>query len=44
MFKEVISDITPKSFTQTLYQGATGGELKLLMTIRAIKVTTATTR
>ena len=43
-FKEVFSDITPKSFTQMLYQGATGGELKLLMTIRATKVTTGKTR
>ena len=36
-FKEVLSDITPASFTQTLYQGEAGGELKRLMTIKATK-------
>jgi hypothetical protein len=40
-FREVVSDITPTSFTQTLYQGEAGGELKRLMTIRATKVTNA---
>ena len=44
MFREVVSEITPNSFTQTLYQGAADGELKLLMTIRATKVTTAKER
>jgi hypothetical protein len=38
-FKEVISDMTAASFTQTLYAGESGGELKRLMTIRATKVT-----
>ena len=28
-FKEVVSEITPNSFTQTLYQGPAGGELKV---------------
>jgi len=37
-FREVVSDITPTSFTQTLYQGESGGELKRMMTIRATKV------
>lgn len=37
-FKEVVSDITPSSFTQTLYQGESGGELSRLMTIRAARV------
>jgi hypothetical protein len=40
-FREVVSDITPTSFTQTLYQGEAGGELKRLTTIRATKVTNA---
>ena len=43
-FKEVISDIAPDSFTQTLYQGVAGGELKRLMTIRATKVKTVKER
>jgi ketosteroid isomerase-like protein len=38
MFKEVVSDITPNSFTQTLSQGESGDELKRLMTIHATKV------
>jgi hypothetical protein len=36
-FKEVFSEISPKSFTQTLYQGESGGELKRVMLIKAIK-------
>jgi len=36
-FKEVISEITPTSFTQTLYQGEAGKELKRLLTIHATK-------
>jgi len=36
-FKEVFSEITPTSFTQTLYQGETGKELKRLLTIHATK-------
>jgi hypothetical protein len=38
-FKEVLSDITPASFTQTLYQGESGAELKRFMTIKATKLT-----
>jgi hypothetical protein len=34
-FKEVVSEISPKSFTQTLYQGESGGELKRVMLIKA---------
>jgi hypothetical protein len=37
MFKEVFSDITPTSFTQTLYQGEAGKELKRLVTIQATR-------
>jgi hypothetical protein len=37
LFKEVFSDITPTSFTQTLYQGEAGKELKKLLTIHATK-------
>jgi hypothetical protein len=36
-FKEVFSEITPSSFTQTLYQGEAGKELKRLLTIHATK-------
>jgi len=36
-FKEVFSEITPISFTQTLYQGEAGKELKRLLTIHATK-------
>ena len=36
-FKEVFSEITPTSFTQTLYQGEAGKELKRLLTIHATK-------
>jgi len=36
-FKEVFSEITPSSFTQTLYQGETGKELKRLLTIHATR-------
>ena len=38
-FKEVFSDITTMSFTQTLYQGDVGGDLKRVMTIKATKLT-----
>ena len=38
-FKEVFSNITTMSFTQTLYQGEAGGELKKIMTIKATKLT-----
>jgi hypothetical protein len=40
-FKEVFSDITPTSFTQTLYHGESGVELKAFMTIRATRSTKA---
>jgi hypothetical protein len=36
-FKEVFSEITPTSFTQTLYQGQVGKELTKLATIHAIR-------
>ena len=36
-FKEVFSEITPASFTQTLYQGEAGKELRKLATIYATK-------
>ena len=37
VFKEVFSEITPTSFTQTLYQGEAGKELKRILTIHAMK-------
>jgi len=37
-FKEVFSNITTMSFTQTLYQGEAGGELKKIMTVQATKL------
>jgi hypothetical protein len=37
LFKEVFSEITPTSFTQTLYQGEEGKELAKLLTIYATK-------
>jgi len=43
-FKETVSDITPKTYTQTLYQGESGSELKRLMTIRAAKVSEASVK
>jgi hypothetical protein len=36
--KEVFSEISPRSFTQTLYLGESGGELKRIMLIKATKV------
>jgi len=36
-FKEIFSEITPTSFTQTIYQGEAGKELKRVLTIRATK-------
>ena len=36
-FKEVFSDITENSFTQTLYQGESGRDLKQLLTILATR-------
>jgi hypothetical protein len=36
-FKEVFGDITPGSFTQTLYGGEAGGNLKVDQVIRATK-------
>jgi hypothetical protein len=38
-FKEVFGDITPGTFTQTLYGAEAGGTLKVDQTIRAIKST-----
>ena len=35
VFREVFTDITPTSFTQTLYRGEAGKELKKLLTIHA---------
>lgn len=40
-FKEVFSEISAKSFTQTLYQGESGGELKRVMLIKAVKAPNA---
>jgi len=40
-FKEVFSDITPGTFTQTLYGGEAGGTMKVDQTIRATKSTPA---
>jgi len=37
VFKEVFSEITPTSFTQTLYQGEAGKELKRFLTIHATR-------
>jgi hypothetical protein len=39
VFREVVSDITPASFTQTISQGEAGKELKLLVTIHAVRAT-----
>jgi hypothetical protein len=36
-FKEIFSEITLTSFTQTIYQGEAGKELKRVLTIRATK-------
>ena len=38
-FKEVFSKITPTSFTQTLYQGEAGRDLKRLLTIQRRSLT-----
>ena len=43
IFKEVVSDLTPTSFTQTIYQSEAGKELTRVLTIHATKVTEATT-
>jgi len=40
-FREVFSDFTPTSFTQTIYLGEPGGELKKVVTIVATKVAPA---
>jgi uncharacterized repeat protein (TIGR03803 family) len=37
-FKEVFSDITPATFTQTLYGGEEGGELRIDQSIQATKL------
>ena len=37
-FREVFSEITEKSFTQTLYQGETAGTPKRLVTVTATKM------
>jgi hypothetical protein len=39
MFKEIFGDITETGFTQTLYGGEVGGELKVDQTIQATKLT-----
>jgi len=38
VYREVFSDFTPDSFTQTIYEGESGGELKRTLTIHAAKV------
>ena len=43
VFKEVFSDITESSFTQTLYQGELSSDLKLLLKITATRKTTPQT-
>ncbi|HET6176428.1 MAG TPA: hypothetical protein VFE61_05815 [Candidatus Sulfotelmatobacter sp.] len=42
-FKEVFGDITTAAFTQTLYGGEAGGELKVDQTIHATKLTRGAT-
>jgi hypothetical protein len=42
VFREVVSDITPNSFTQTLSQGEAGKELKTILTIHATRKDAAT--
>jgi len=37
VYREVFSDLTPVSFTQTVYEGESGGELKRRTTIRAAR-------
>ena len=37
IFKEVFSEITPTSLTQTLYQGEAGKELKKLATLHGVR-------
>lgn len=37
VYREVFSDFTPDSFTQTINEGESGGELKLRLTIHATK-------
>jgi Protein of unknown function (DUF1579) len=37
VYREVFSDFTPDSFTQTIYEGESGGELKRTLTICAAK-------
>jgi hypothetical protein len=44
LFKEVFSEITPTSFTQTLSQGQAGKELKTILTIRATRKDAATNK
>lgn len=36
-YREVISDVTPTTYTQTIYQGEAGSELKRVITIHAVK-------
>jgi len=38
VYREIFSDITPGSFTQTIYQGVPGGELKRTLTIHATRI------
>ena len=38
VYREVFSDFTPDSFTQTIYEGESGGELRRKLTIHATKV------
>lgn len=41
VYREVFSDFTSDSFTQTIYEGESGGELKRKLTIHAAKVASA---
>src|SRR5579864_7524357 len=41
VYREVFSEATPDSFTQTIYEGQSGGELQRTLTIHAAKVARA---
>jgi hypothetical protein len=43
-FKEIFDHISPSTFTQTLYGGETGKELKIDQTIEATRLTSGTAR
>ena len=41
VYREVFSDFTPGSFTQTIYEDESGGELKRKLTIHAVRAASA---